>query len=212
MHPLFSVRKSQNGFTLIELLVVLLMLSVTMTAVISFFSYQAQSMRIENAHRAAQMTARGALNFIVRHLEHIGRSPRLAFTSAAPAIQEAEANRLHYLANLSEDWDDTDIADDWEDMTFEYDAGTETIVLDDGVDAYALTDDTANPRSYIPAGGLAFTYFNKDGNVVAPGGGPTARASIRRINVSVTVRGVVPDGYTEPEVTLSQDVFLRNVS
>ena len=212
MHTFFSVRKPQAGFTLIELLVVLLMLSVTMTAVISFFSYQARSMRIENAHRAAQMTARGALNFIVRHLEHIGRSPNLAFTAADPAIQEAEAERIHYLANLSDDWADTDTDDSWEDVIFEYDAGTETVVINDSVNAYSLTDDTANPKSYVPAGGLVFTYFDKDGNIVAPGGNEAARASIRRVNISIIVRGVVPDGHPEPEVTLSQDIFLRNVS
>lgn len=204
--------KHRRGFTLIELLIVVLVVSITLTAAISFFSHQARSMRIENAHRAAQMTARGALNFIVRQLEHVGRSPNLAFTAAAPAIQEAEAERLHYLTNLSEDWADTDTSDSWEDVTFEYDAGAGAVVFSDGGNTYALTDDTASPKSYVPANGLAFTYFDKDGNIVAPGGNAAARASIRRINVSITVRGVVPDGYPEPEVTLSQDVFLRNVS
>jgi hypothetical protein len=47
---------------------------------------------------------------------------------------------------------------------------------------------------------------------VAPGGDEAARASIRRINIFLKLHGVPPDGSQVPEVTLSQDVILRNVS
>lgn len=205
-------RRRQAGFTVIELLVSLLLLSVSMAALIMFFSAQTNAFRMENARRAAQMTARGAMTFIVRQLENVGRNPNPIFTTAAPAIQAAEASTLHYLANLSTDWDDTDTDDAWEDVMFTYDAALQAVVFDDGVNVYALTDDSATPKSYVPSGGLVFLYFDKDGNVVAPGGSAAARASIRRIKVSLTVNGVVPDGYGEPAVTLSQDVYLRNVS
>jgi prepilin-type N-terminal cleavage/methylation domain-containing protein len=215
MHMLvFSrfARKWQAGFTLIELLVSLLLTSVTLAALISFFYFQSNALRIENARRAAQMTARGAMNFIVRQLDNVGRSPNQAFTAAAPAIQTAEEDNLHYLANLSTDWADTDTDDTWEDVTFQYDEGSQTVVFNNGADTYALTDDSVNPKSYVPAGGLVFMYFDDDGNAVAPGGGAAERASIRRINVALTVNGVVPEGHEEPTVTLSQDVYLRNVS
>jgi len=205
-------KKSQAGFTLIELLVSLLMVSVTMTALLSFFSYQTTALRVENAQRAAQMTARGALNFIVRQLESVGRNPNPIFTAANPAIQEAEEDSLHYLTNLSTTWTDTDTSDNWEDMMFAYDAASRAVVFNNGGNTYALTDNGATQRSYVPTGGLVFTYYDDKGNEVAPGGNATARASIRRINVSLTVNGVVPDGYEEPEVTLSQDVELRNLS
>ena len=205
-------RKWQAGFTLIELLVSLLVVSVSMTALLSFFSYQTTALRVENARRAAQMSTRGAMNFIVRQLENVGRNPNPIFTSAAPAIQAAEADSLHYLTNLSTDWTDTDTTDTWEDVTFEYDTTSQTVVIDDGANAYALTDDGAVQKSYVPSGGFVFTYFDDDGNVIASGGGASDRASIRRINVLLTVNGVVPDGYDEPAVTLSQDVYLRNVS
>lgn len=209
--PLFS-SKAQVGFTLIELLVSLLMVSIAMTTLLSFFFYQTTTLRVENARRAAQMTARGTMNFIVRQLENVGRNPKPIFTDAAPAIQSAEESSLHYLANMSTDWNDTDTADTWEDVTFEYDEASEAVVVDDGTDVFALTDDGATRRSYVPSGGFVFTYFDEDDNVVTPGGDATARASIRRIKVSLTVTGVVPDGYDEPVVMLSQDVYLRNVS
>ena len=209
---LFSSRKSPAGFTLIELLVSLLMVSVTMTALLSFFSYQTTAMRMENARRAAQMSARASMNFIVRQLENIGRNPNPIFTDAAPAIQDAQANSLHYLTNLSTDWTDVDTTDAWEDVIFEYDAGAQAVVFDDGGTVYSLTDDGASQKSYVPTGGFVFTYFDEDDNVVAPGGGAAARASIRRINVSLIVRGVVPYGYDEPEIMLSQDIYLRNVA
>jgi hypothetical protein len=169
------------------------------------------SMRLENANRATQTTSRGALNFIVRNLEHVGRSPNLAFTSAAPALQVAEGDKITYLANLSEGWTDTDTGDAWENVTFQYNNDVIEVIQGAGA-PLPLTDAGANPRSYVPVGGLAFTYFDANGNIVAPGGNAAARASVRRINVSVAVRGVVPAGHPEPEVTLSQDVFLRNVS
>lgn len=206
-------QQHQRGFTLVELLVALLMGSITMTALMSFFSFQTTSMRLENANRATQMTSRGALNFIVRDLEHIGRDPHLSlFTAAAPALQEAEDDSIHYLANLSSDWADNDDTDTWENVAFQYNSSTQAIEVVRGGTTYPLTDDGENQKSYVPSGGLSFTYFDKAGNIVAPGGNAAARASIRRINVSVAVRGVVPAGHPEPEVTLSQDVFLRNVS
>jgi prepilin-type N-terminal cleavage/methylation domain-containing protein len=203
--------KPQSGFTLIELLVALLVGMITMSAVITFFSVQATTLRLENARRAAQMTARGAVNFIVRNLEQIGRNPRQTlFTAANPAIQTAGDESLSYQTNLSDEWTDVDVSDAWENVTFSF-VDKVVLIAQGGGDPIALTDWTTQ-RSYVPAGGLVFIYYDTDGNEVAPGGDATARTSIRRINVSLTVRGVVPDGYQEPEVTLSQDVFLRNVS
>lgn len=70
-------------------------------------------------------------------------------------------------------------------------------------------------KSYIPAGGLVFTYFDANGNAVVASTA-AARASIRRITVTLTVRGIdpqLPFGHAdEPKVVLSQDIFLRNVS
>ena len=208
-------RKRQAGFSLTELLVAMVVSLLTTTALTTFFHFQTASLRVQNARRAAQVTARGALNFIVRNLEHVGRDPHLSlFTAAAPALQEAEDDRIHYLANLSPDWADNDAtdADQWEDVTFQYNASTQAIEVVRGGTTYPLTDDGANQKSYVPAGRRAFTYFKADGTVVPPGSGATDRAQIRRINVSITVRGVPPDGSPEPEVTLSQDVILRNVS
>jgi len=205
-------RRSYAGFTLIELLVSLLIVSISMTALLSFFSYQTSSMRIENARRAAQMSGRAAMHFMVRQLETAGRNPNPIFTDAAPAIQAAEVDSLHYLTNLSTDWTDVDTLDAWEDMTFGYDATLQAIVLDDGVDTFMLTDGGTEQKSYVPSTGLTFTYYDDADNVVAPGGNAAARASIRRVNISLTVNGIVPTGYDEPVVTLSQDVYLRNIA
>lgn len=217
MRALIFFPKQQAGFTLTELLVALVVSSLTTTALMTFFSFQTTTLRVQNARRAAQVTARGALNFMVRELEHIGRDPhRTLFTTDSPALQQADDETLHYRANLSTDWADTDDTDTWEDVTFQYNASTQAVEVVRGDTTYPLTDGGENQKSYVSAGDLVFTYFgfDKDGNevAVAPGGDAKARASIRRINISLTVRGVPPDGYPEPEVTLSQDVILRNVS
>lgn len=208
---------SSRGFTLMELLVALLVSGIVMTALLTFYHYQIGSMRLETARRAAQVTTRGTLHFMVRHLESLGRDPGgLLFTPTAPALQVADAEELHYGSNLSEDPADNDTLDPWEDVVFAYDSATAAIQVTTtdggGSTTYALTDESATPTSYVPAGGLLFTYYDGDGNVVAPGGGATDRARIRRIHVSITVHGVPPGNYAEPEVTLAQDVYLRNVS
>lgn len=206
-------RKQQAGFTLTELLVALVVSSLTTTALITFFRFQTTSLRAENARRAAQVTVRGALNFMVRELEHVGRDPhRTLFTAADPALQQANDATLHYRANLSTDWADTDDTDAWEDVIFQYNAEARAVEVTRGNTTNPLTDGGENQKSYVAADGLVFTYFDKDGNIVAPGGNAAARASIRRIDIALTVRGIPPDGYPEPEVTLSQDVILRNVS
>ncbi len=208
-------QKRQEGFSLVELLVALLVSSIVTTALLTFFSIQTVSTRVENARRAAQVTARGSLNFIIRELEHIGRDPRISlFSSANPAIQAADESSLHYRANLSQDWADTDIGDNWEDVTFQYNADARTIEIAHSGAAIALTDDKDpdQQRSYVPADGLSFTYFDSNGDPVAPGGGAAARASIRLINISVRVQAVLPEGHEEPPVTLSQIIILRNVS
>lgn len=213
MRALGFFQKQQAGFTLTELLVALVVSSLTTIALITFFRFQTVSQREQNARRAAQVTARGALNFIVRELEHVGRDPhRTLFTAADPALQQANDATLHYRANLSTDWADTDDTDTWEDVTFQYNADTRAVEVVQGGTTNPLTDGGANQKSYVPASGLVFTYFDKDGNGVAPGGNAAARASIRRINIFLRVRGVPPDGSPVPEVTLSQDVILRNVS
>jgi prepilin-type N-terminal cleavage/methylation domain-containing protein len=218
MRALVFFQKRQAGFTLTELLVALVVSSLTTTALLRFFSLQTTTLREQNARRAAQVTARGALNFIVRELEHVGRDPhRTLFTAANPALQQADDDILHYHADFNTDWASTpDVTGDWEDITFRYNADAYTIEVVRGDTAYPLTDGGENQKSHVPADGLVFTYFGFDNNgnevPVAPGGNAAARASIRRINIFLRVRPGPPGGSSEPEVTLSQDVILRNVS
>jgi prepilin-type N-terminal cleavage/methylation domain-containing protein len=205
-----QVLKQHGGFTFIELMVALLLGSVVMTALFQVFSQQVATIRTENARRAAEMTARGVLNFVVRNLEQLGRNPQTTvFTAANPAIQEAEDSILHYRSDLSAAWNDTDTTDSWEDVTFQYNGSTQTAEVVQGGTTTALSESSATRKSYVNE--LTFTYFDNNGNVVAPGGGAAARASIRRIRVLISVHGVVPAGQSVPAVTLSQDVFLRNV-
>src|SRR5215510_4468315 len=176
MHALVFLQKQQAGFTLTELLVALVVSALTTTALMSFFSVPTTTLRVQNARRAAQVTARGALNFMVRELEHIGRDPRRTlFTAADPALQQANGDSLHYHANLSTDWADTDDTDTWENVTFQYNASTQAVEVVRGGTTYPLTDDGTNQKSYVPDGGLSFKYFKTDETEVPPGSGPTDR-------------------------------------
>jgi hypothetical protein len=156
-------------------------------------------MRLENARRTAESVARGCLNFIARDLEVIGRDPHLSlFSSAAPAISAAEEDSLHYRANLSSDWADTDDSDDVEDVTFQYNWSAQVIEVIRGGTTYSLSESSGNRKTYVPSGGLTFTYYDRNGNVVAAGGNAAQRASIHRINVAIAVRGEAPPGMRNP--------------
>jgi len=179
----------------------------------TFFIQQLTAMRLESARRSAESVARGCLNFITRDLEVIGRDPHLSlFSSTNPAISVANTDSLHYRTNLSSDWADTDDSDDWEDVTFQYNASAQVIEVVRGGTTYPLSESSGNRKTYVPDGGLVFTYYDRNGNVVAAGGNATQRASIRRVNVVISVRGEAPPGQTEPTITFSRDVYLQNVS
>ena len=173
-------------------------------------------MRTERTHRSAETAARTALTFMARLLEHVGRDPqRVLFSqpdnrALPPAIVSAGSDNIHYLANLSQDAADNDTADSWENVTFQLDHGV--IWSSQGSAArVALTDPEAD-GSHVPAGGLAFTFFDASGNRITSLANATARSNVRRIRIAVTVIGGPLGKDAGPRCTLSEDVFLRNPS
>lgn len=106
------------------MLVAVLLGSIVMTTVTQFFSLQLAGIRVERTRRSAQMTARTALNFITRQLEHVGRDPQNVIFSHVnnaalpPAIAAAAGDSIRYRTNLSEALTDNDTLDAWEDVTF----------------------------------------------------------------------------------------------
>jgi prepilin-type N-terminal cleavage/methylation domain-containing protein len=206
---------ARAGFSVVEMLVGLLIGGIVMTAVTGFFSLQVSTMRAERARRSAQMNARTAMNFIVRQLEEVGRDPQgvlfenLGNATLPPAIVTASASLIHYRANLSLPPNDNDTLDSWEDITLQFDDGV--VWLTQGTNPRTPVTDGTKKNAHVPTGGLVFSYFDGAGNPVLDLAGAAARESVRRINVSLSVVGG-PATATTPRVTLSQDVFLRNVS
>lgn len=208
---------TRGGFTLLETVVAMLIGSIVMTAVTTFFTFQLASMRKQRARRAAQMTARTTLNFITRQVEHVGRDPqRVLFASAdnttlPPAIITAGAHSIHYQTNLSASLTDQDATDPFEDVTLAVGNGVIWFTQGNGTPA-ALSDGTTL-NSHVASNGLTFSYFDVAGTAVANPTTATARASVRRIDVRVTVIGgaLAAETAGAPRVTLTQNVFLRNL-
>ena len=202
-------QKRQSGFTLIEMLVSMAVSGILLAALASVFSLHATTMSITDAHRAAQTTARGTLAFLARQLTHIGRANRIRFTAGAPAIQDATPDFIRYRTNLSADWGNDNTTEAGEDVSIRYDSAVEAIRFWDhnisGNTSY-LTNIGSRRKSYVPANGLVFSYFDANGNAVTATTA-AARASIRRITITLTVRGINPQlalGHAdEPKVTLS---------
>jgi len=191
--------------------------SILMTAATMFFTQQVHAMRTARVRRSAQMTARTALSFMVRQLELLGRDPqRVLFSSLdtpalPPAIAAADATSIHYRSNLSEDLDDTDIADDWEDVTLSLDENVLWVTR--GADDPLPLTDGSKTASYVPDDGFEIEYFDGDGDSIPNLATAAARASVRRIRVTLTVTGgPVTEDNGVPSITMSQDVVLRNAS
>ena len=215
--PARRTARRSCGFSLVELLLSLVISSIVMTAATMFFTQQVHAMRNERARRSAQMTARTALSLMVRQLELLGRDPqRVLFRSLdtptlPPAIAAASAASIHYRTNLSEDLDDADILDDWEDVTFWLDDNVLWVTR--GSDDPLPLTDGSKTASHVPDDGFELEYFDGDGDPIADVTSAAARASVRRIRVSLTVfGGPVTQGTSVPSITLSQDVLLRNAS
>ena len=106
---------------------------------------------------------------------------------------------------------DADTLDEWEDVRFSVSDGVVWVTR--GVAApLPLTDGSQTAASHVEDDGLALTYFDGDGDEILNTASNAARASVRRIRVSLTVRGGAAGDDSGPSVTLSQDVFLRNAS
>jgi hypothetical protein len=202
---------------MVELLLALFISSIVMTAATMFFTQQVHAMRNERARRSAQMMARTALSFMVRQIELLGRDPqRVNFYSTdmpalPPAITTADATTIHYRTNLSEDLDDTDIADNWEDVTFA--VGQNVIWVTRGTDDPLPLTDGSKTASHVPDDGFELEYFDGDGDPIPDLTSAAARASVRRIRVTLTVTGgpvTTPEVDGVPSITLSQDILLRN--
>lgn len=210
-----SARRRAAGFTVIEFLVATLIAGVVLGAAATFFTYQIGAMRTERARRSAQMTARTAMSLLVRQLEGIGRDPQgvlfasLDDATLPPAIVAADESSIHYRTNLSADEEDTDTQDAWEDVQFTVSSGAVWVTL--GTAAPVPLTEAGGSESHVPPDGLELTYFDGMGDPVPDLTGDAARASVRRIRVRLTVRGG-PAGDGGPDVTLSQDVYLRNAS
>jgi len=211
-------RSAQDGLALAELLVAALLGTIATTATVQFFTVQMAALRVETSRTTAQLTARTALDLIVRHLEHVGRDPQhglfsnLDNAALPPAIAAAGATSIHYRTNLSIDPNDNDTIDAWEDVTFSHASGTIWMTQGAGTPAPLTSEDKR--RSYVPTSGLAFAYYDGDGDPVTSLATAAARARVRRISISVTVVGG-PEAVSDPHmprVTVSQDVFLRNLS
>ncbi len=202
---------------MVEMLLALFISSIVMTAATMFFTQQVHAMRTARARRSAQMTARTALNFMVRQMELLARDPqRVLFSSMdtptlPPAIAAADATSIHYRTNLSEDLDDVDIVDDWEDVTLSLQDNVLWVAR--GTDDPLPLTDGSTTASHVPDDGFELEYFDGDGDLIPDLTSTAARASVRRIRVTLTVTGgPVTQNANVPSITLSQDVLLRNAS
>jgi type IV pilus assembly protein PilW len=193
------VRRPEHGTTLAELLVGLVISSVVLGAIYSFYHAQIYALAAQNTALDLYETARGALEVIVRDVRMATYDPSGAAlpVSAGPTcpgvrqgITEATPARLHLLADL--DGDGT-TAGAGEDVLYALDTELGQILRTDAGVTVPLAENAA-------ANGLALRYFDASDPPVEllPGGVPAAltagqRDCVAKVEVVVRVTAPNPD-------------------
>jgi type IV pilus assembly protein PilW len=189
--------KRKNGFTLIEMLVAMLIAFVILGGIYVVYTSQQRSYRTTEDVTALQQNIRGAMFFLEREIRMAGYDPLLSenFTRI-----DAQANRISFTLDDNLTGVATPLNPDPTDGNGALDPG-ETFTY--ALNGTQLRRDHGNGPEVIAenVSGLAFQYFDRNGNAVAPASGIT---NVYVVNVALS--GMV-NGHPRQ---LQTRIWLRN--
>lgn len=184
--------KRQAGFSLTELLIVMVVSTLLLAGMMSFFTSQAktttmQVLTVDTVHRA-----RTALASMTKEIRMAGyRSSGTAFTG----ISQASAASIRILADLNQDGS---ISGSAEDITYAFSSDNKSISRNGSVLAEHIES-------------LALTYTMKDGSTTQA---PADLSGIRKVRMTLIVRSSTIDPLTADykRIELTSDITPRNMN
>ncbi|MGH7860437.1 MAG: PilW family protein [Candidatus Binatia bacterium] len=209
--------RSSSGFTITELLIAMIVSLVVSLAGWGFYRTQLRVLTDQAAELEATESARAAIGFMAREIRHTGYDPLdSAFPDpAAPALPNPGALVVAQQNAIAFRWDndgdgtmEANATDPLpESVSYAYNAGTGQIVRTvNGVSQTLISN--------IPAGGLVFQYFNRNGAPLTLSGNPAALTGAQMDTVAfvrVHVRVQADGTRTTPAIVeMSARAALRN--
>jgi type IV pilus assembly protein PilW len=184
--------KRQAGFSLIELLIVMVVSTLLLAGMATFFSSQArtttmQVLTVDTVHRA-----RTALASMTKEIRMAGyRSSGAAFTG----ISQATAGSIRILADLNQDGS---ISGSDEDVTYTFNGDNKSISRNGSVLAEHIDN-------------LTLTYTMNDGSTTQA---PADLSGIRKVRMTLIVRSSAIDPLTADykRFELTSDITPRNMN
>jgi type IV pilus assembly protein PilW len=182
----------QAGFTLIELLIVMVVSTLLLAGVASFFTSQAkttsmQVLTVDTVHRA-----RTALASMTKEIRMAGyRTPGATFTG----ISQATADSIRILVDANQDGS---ISGGGEDILYAFDSGSKTITRNGALWADGIES-------------LSLVYTLKDGSTSQA---PSDLSAIRKVNLTLIVRSSTIDPLMGDykRIELTSDITPRNMT
>jgi len=216
----------RRGFTITELLLAAVFSLIVMGTLYGFYRDQLFQLLYQEIKTATLEDARGALDIMVRELRNAGSWATGTAPAGCSRIVTATPTEINIQADLNGDADcDGNLTPDetGEDVTytlFTESAACSTIrrsasAISTGaalVGYCSITNPATNVNVTVPTGSLLFTYYDSEGNPLAPS--PPVD-DIKRIKITFSVRETNPNPRTRSSnayvtSTLSSSVLLRN--
>lgn len=199
-------KKDETGFTLLELMIAMAIGLFVIGATYGVFTMQNKTLGNQEQIAETQQSARAAMDMMVKEIRMAGHDP---LGTAGAGIVSAGADSINFTLDITSsygtDEPDGDIADPNENITY-------SLYTSDGIQKLGRksTAGASNQPLAENVQSLGFQYYDANGSVTAD------TASIRRIQVTITVRTAKPDPNYTPNggyrtYTLTSIITPRNL-
>ncbi len=179
-----SAALSVAGFSITEFMVAMIISLMVSAAGWAFYRTQLRALGDQSADLDAGEGARAAMGFVARELRHTGFDPlgTALVTSGATGINDARSDRLlvQWDANSSGEIDTSAADPNAESVLYSYDSSTQQLLR-------TVAGSTQTLIKNVPPGGLAFQYFDSNGNPLSLSGNPAQLTAAQRDAVAIVL-------------------------